>query len=270
VRSSDSPRRLSLTALTGRPVRVPHQGRRAGWLRDLVVDLTRSPVPVTGVVVGDFQGRWSVPAEQVTVVPPDSVDLRDAGEQAHEPLAPAPHELLLVRDVLDTRVYDVARRRSVRVGDVWLDLAENGSLTVAGLELGPEAVLRRLGLRRRRAAPARLVPLSQVHLTSLHGHRVQLDTPTSSVHALEGPELAHLLTHLPMSSAADVARRLPADRVSRAVESLHPHLADRLGHALTDGEAPSSRRWRRTAGWRVYRPRDRGGRRRADPPAARP
>ena len=235
-----------------------------------MVDLSATPAPVTGVVVGNRWGRWSVPWREVALVPPNAVRVpRGSGAPSEQPVAVTPHELLLVRDVLDTRVYDVVGRRSVRVGDVWLDLGADGSLVVAGLEVGARVFLRRLGLRRERVPPTRLLSLSEVHLTSQNGHRVQLATPSSSVHGLEGADLAHLLTHLPMASAADVVRQLPAPSALEAVEHLHPHLADRLRHALDGGAtAVSRRRLRRTAGWRIYTPTDDEDRR-SRPPGSR-
>jgi hypothetical protein len=235
-----------------------------------VADLSCAPASVTRVVLGDFQGRWAVPWSDITLVTPDSLRMADdTVGAAREPLALSPHEVMLVRDVLDTRVYDVRRRRSVRVGDVWLDQGDDGALSVAGLEVGSEVFLRRLGVRRR-VVPSRPLPLSEVHLTSLNGHRVQLATPSSSVHGLAGPDLAHLLTHIPMSSAVDVVRHLPAGSVSQAVEHLHPHVVDRLRHALDGGATAPSRRLRRTAGWRTYRPGGGDVSRRTRAPGSRP
>lgn len=256
--------------MTGRPVRAGEPEHRIGWLRDLVVDVSHAPASVSRIVVGDFQGRWSVPWTGLVLMDADAVRVLEPPEgPVPEPLVLAPHELMLVRDVLDTRVYDIPRRRTARVGDVWLQQEADGSLVVEGLEVGAEVLLKRLGLRRR-GGPSRLLPLSQAHLTSLHGHRVQLATPGSSVHGLDGPDLAHLLTHLPLTSAVDVVRQLPAHSVERAAQHLHPHLLDRLGHALDGGGAAPSRRLRRTDGWRTYRPETCDGNRRARKPGARP
>jgi hypothetical protein len=254
VRPSDRPRWLSLASLPGRAVQAVGQdgtGHRVGRLRDLVVDLSFSPARVTAVVVGDHQGRWRVPWPAVTLEA-SSVWLA-AATAAREVPAPGPHELLLVRDVLDTRVYDMPGQRAERVGDVWLDHLPDGSAVVAGLEVGPAVLLRRLGLGRWVPGPVQLRQLSQVHLTSAHGHRVQLATPGSSVHSLSGEDLAQLLTHLPVTAAADVVRHLPDGTVSQAVDQLHPHVHSRLRHALGGGTGPG-RRFRRTAGWRLYRP----------------
>jgi hypothetical protein len=247
---------LSLASLTGRPVHLVSTdgvGRRLGRLRDLVVDVSDSPVRVTAAVLGAFRTRWSVPWPQVVMGQSHSLQVHEDGA-AHEPPLLGPHELLLVRDVLDTRVYEPEGRRSVRVGDVWLEPLPDGSMAVAGLEVGPEVMFRRLGLGRSRPGTGDLLPLSRVHLTSANGHRVQLATPTSSVHTLSGEDLAHLLTHLPVAAAADVVRQLPDRAVAQAVDHLHPHVVSRLRHAL-GGMVEPGRRFTRTAGWRLYRPR---------------
>jgi hypothetical protein len=179
---------------------------------------------------------------------------------------------MLARDVLDTRVYDVPGRRAVRVGDVWLEHDSRGRLVVTGLEVGTRVVLRRLGLgsHSRGTGAVGLLSLSQVHLTSRRGHQVQLATPTSSVHELDATELAHLLTHLPTSSAADVARALPDEVVAGAARHLHPHVLRRLRHVLGGDEPARPRRIARTAGWRLNRPRPRGAGRGERPPPPLP
>lgn len=266
-------RHLRLTSLVGRRV-LSASGHRVGWVRDLVADLGSAPVPVTGVVVGDFHGRWTIPW---AAVGPDVSDvLRCADAAAVPPPTPATpptpttpperpepdldtHQLMLVRDVLDSRVYGVTSRRSARVGDVWLTHRADGRLEVAGLEVGTGVVLGRLGLRPRHdfEESATLLPLSDVHLTSARGHQVQLATPTSPVHRLDPHELAHLLTHLPVTSAADVVRHLPAERADAAARHLHPHVLSRLAHALSGRASLHHRRVRRTAGWRLNRPAER-------------
>jgi hypothetical protein len=221
-----------------------------------VVDLSGPSAPVTAAVLGDSQGRRRVPWRQLGLHPRAALRLTGGagGSPERGAVRLGEHEVMLVRDVLDTRVYDVPRRRVVRVGEVWLDLLADGSFTVAGLEVGLRSLLPRLGLRRHAPAAVALLPLTQVHLTSPHGHRVQLATASSSVHTLRGADLAHLLTHLPASAAADVVRELPEPTVAPAVGHLHPHVADRLDHALHTATAAPARRWRRTAGWRLNRP----------------
>ncbi len=82
-------RHLRLTSLVGRRV-LSASGRRVGWVRDLVADLGAAPVPVTGVVVGDFHGRWTIP--WVAVAPDVSDVLRCADDAPPYPRRPrGPH-----------------------------------------------------------------------------------------------------------------------------------------------------------------------------------
>lgn len=245
-----------LTSWVGRPLRLG-AGRRA-WVRDLVVDLAASPAEVTAVVVGDFSSRrrvdWSAVVGDPTPGRPEEESETEDGGTVR-----SPSEVLLVRDVLDSRVYDVGRRRTARVGEVWLD-DRDGRLFVLGLDVRLGAAVERLRRsdRRGRTPPVGgLLDLSSVHLTSRHGHRAQLRSSTAPVHRLRGVDLAHLLTHLPVDSAADVARHLPTPHVQVALGHLHPHVRDRVQRALqSDGAPARTVRTRRTDGWRLYRPRE--------------
>ena len=166
-------------------------------------------------------------------------------------------ELLLVRDVLDCRVYVVSERQSARVGEVWLEPGEGTTLSVTGVEVGIGVILRRLGPRRRRrpVSGVRLLRLDQVHLVSGRGHIVQLSTDASPAQHLAPHELAHLLTQLPSRLAVDVLRRVPAARSQAAVEHLHPRCGPTWVEPSTVARSPR-RRFRRTAGWRMNRPPD--------------
>jgi hypothetical protein len=141
---------------------------------------------------------------------------------------------------------------------VWLGQLPDGRLEVAGLEVGTGVVLGRLGLRSRHdfEESEAVLPLADVHLTSARGHQVQLATPTSPVHTLDAHELAHLLTHLPVTSAADVMRHLPQERATAAAKHLPPHVLSRLAHALGGRASLRHRRLGRTAGWRLNRPEE--------------
>jgi hypothetical protein len=209
------------------------------------------------VTVGDFRDRWVVPWSEVDEVGPDGVRLvhdRPADERLTTPVGA--DELLLVRDVLDCRVYLVRQRGVARVGDVWLERTPGRGMSVAGVEVGIRVMLRRLGLRRRsRDHDPLVLPLSEVHLVSGRGHVVQLGTSASPVPGLVPGELAHVLTHLPARSAADVVGRVPAARTPDTTERLHPHVRDHLGRAV-EGRPASVRRYRRLAGWRLNRPSD--------------
>jgi hypothetical protein len=63
---------------------------------------------------------------------------------------------LVARDLMDAQLVSADRRRIGRVADVVLVPAADGELRVAGLEVGPQAVLGRLSARLRAFAERRL------------------------------------------------------------------------------------------------------------------
>lgn len=254
---SSQPAMEPLTSWLGRRVEAG-TGRGAGAIRDLVVDLAEGHGVVTEVVVGRRRSTWRLRWADLERSG-DQLHLRARGAATQEPGTGS--SVWLVRDVLDGRVYDVERRRTARVGEVWLEQHAD-ELEVVGLELGARVALRRVGpsrgRRSGRPAPARLVPLTRVHLMSRRGHRAQLDAPGSAVHRLDPDDLAHLMTHLPTGAAVQVARTVASDNVDQAARRLHPRVAQRLDEALRPGPQHRRRpRLRRTDGWRVFPPRER-------------
>lgn len=187
-------------------------------------------------------------------------------------------ELLLGRDVLDSQVVDLAGRRLSRVSDVLL-ADEGGTFTVVAVDLGLGALLRRLGLARLgdRLEPV-LVAWNDLHLASARAHRVQLATSTDSMRRLDPDALAEVVTRLGTAPATDVLRTVGPTRSAHALDASHDFHRRRLVRALSPDEAQrviaasavevgrsleqargepaaQNRRFRRTAGWRIHRPR---------------
>ena len=217
--TADPPRTVvPLTALIGVPVRDA-TGRRTGWVRDVVARVSAREAQVTGLVLGDLRGRWVVPWSDLDVSRLARFTLTHAvAREQRQSIPLETDELLLVRDVLDRRVYVVSDRQNARVGEVWLDPSEGTTLSVAGVEVGIGVVLRRLGPRRRRSVSGvRLLRLDEVHLVSCRGHLVQLTTNASPAMHLAPPDLAQLLTLLPPRLAVDS----PAPGAGDAVEGRH-------------------------------------------------
>lgn len=167
----------------------------------LLVRRRRAPgllVPWTAVV--EF-GRHGVLLNDGigTAVPfgPDGAGLRD-------------HEILLLRDVLDTQVVDIVGQRLARVSDVVLNRTADGRLELVGAEVGfGGGVLRRLGLHRLAVrAGDDVVDWTDLHLTSERGHTVQLNTPPrSAVHHLDESGLVALVDRLDVESLPRFWRR---------------------------------------------------------------
>jgi len=194
----------------GRTVRRG-DGTRIGKLDDLIVGLgeTGPFVVALRVRVGP-RSRRRVPWPAVTSFAEEVVITADPVEDGL-----ADDELLLARDVLDTQIFDLGGRRLTRVADIEL-VWRDRELRVVGVDIGAAPLLRRLGLSvfARRAAP-KVIPWNELHLTSVHGHEVQLETPTARVHTLSEEELAQL------------GARLPPHARSRLYARIRPHAAAR-------------------------------------------
>jgi sporulation protein YlmC with PRC-barrel domain len=190
-----------LSEIVGRPV-SDEQGRPLGRLRDLGVGVGVVP-RVTCVYAGDR----GAPAPVRSKVRVDGV-----GVLAPQAPGVGAEELRLARDVLDRQVYDAGGRRLTRVGDVVLD-RQGEILTVAGIDTGTAAILRRIGLRRA-AARCRLsvAAWSNVHLLSGLGHELQLRVSGSAVHRLDNAALVELVRRSAVGQGEAVLAALGQER----------------------------------------------------------
>jgi sporulation protein YlmC with PRC-barrel domain len=177
---------LRLSEVVGNDV-ADAQGAAIGRLVDLVVRLEPHPQVVRLRIrlgrrrVADvaWQGVESFDAAGVRLRP----------EAAPKVLGLSEHELLLDRHVLDAQIVNLAGKCLTRVGDVELALRD-GSLTVTGVEVGAEPLLRRLGLHfiARRASCAS-IRWADLHLTSERGRHIQIaaGAPATTV----APQASH-------------------------------------------------------------------------------
>jgi hypothetical protein len=117
----------TLTGLLRTPL-ADESGAYVGRPGEVIADASHRPPVITGV---EIHGRrmWLKPGPVV-----------ERGEP--------PGGLLLVRDVLDVQVLDHEGRHRGRVGEVELELSEDGTIVVAAVETGLRPVLRRLGFGR--------------------------------------------------------------------------------------------------------------------------
>ncbi|MDX6547096.1 MAG: hypothetical protein QOG33_646 [Gaiellales bacterium] len=159
-----------LTELLGLEV-LDHTGRSAGRLHDLVVMIDSDRPPVIGGVV---RGDGRVRPLSLTGAEPIALSFADGTDV---------DGLWLVRDMLDTQVYDISGHCISRVGDVELTV-QAGNLVVAAVDVGLAPVLRRLGF----AALARLArprPLAwgELHPLSKRGHSLVFAADPERAHA---------------------------------------------------------------------------------------
>jgi hypothetical protein len=173
---------LRLTSLLGVEVRCG--GLLLGRLRDLgALDRGRRP---------RISSAWARHRRGISTgldltagfeITDDGLELpAEAGEVSAEGAG-----LLLARHVLDAQLVDLKEKRLVRVGDVILD--DGGGLRLAGVEIGPGPVLRRLGLGRLGAREhSETIAWSDLHFTSARADTLQLTVPRASIRHISEEE----------------------------------------------------------------------------------
>jgi sporulation protein YlmC with PRC-barrel domain len=236
---------LSLSRELGQDVEAA-DGRVVGRVADLSVRLggTEGPHLVARLLVRRRHERGVlVPWGDLASFEHTGVLLRPEAEvsrltEPRDTFELEPDELLLVRDVLDTQIVDVAGQRLARVADVVITRTPDERLELVGVEVGMGSVLRRLGLRR---AAARVgddvVAWTDLHLTSERGHAVQLATPRAAVHHLDAAGLATLVAHLDTPAAVEVLADAGPEVAAGAVLGSHPAVGERVLRAMPSDAA---------------------------------
>ncbi|GAT08117.1 magnesium transporter [Mycolicibacterium novocastrense] len=232
---------LLLSRIVRREV-VGQDGRTIGR----VADVTARPDGDAGlplaehVVLSRRRGHQVlVPCHAVNFVHPQHIRLNAEGESLSVAAGClADDEIMLVRDVLDTQIVDITGQRLTRVADVVLARRHDGRLEVVGVEVGFDAVLRRLGLGwLAKRLPADAVAWTDLHLTSERGHTIALGTPRSAIHLLDPRALAALVARLDTESAAEVLGTKEAAVAADVLQASHPADAERILRALTESKA---------------------------------
>jgi hypothetical protein len=156
---------LSLAALLGSPVRDP-DGHSVGELRDIVVKWTagNSHPPMTAIVMRTGRRDIVISARWLEVSAPASIRLRSAKAYARA-VRRQSGDVALAHDVLDHQIIDAVGTQMVRPSDVYL-ASVRGRVELVGIEVGPAALLRRLGPKRLRG---RIRPQRVIEWGSIHG-----------------------------------------------------------------------------------------------------
>jgi CBS domain-containing protein len=203
-------------------------GEPIGRIEDLIVRLDddRYP-PITGLVVRDGRRRFFVPARHVQSLnggarlASSTVDLA--------PFARRAGEVLLRRDVLDHQLIDITGRRIVRVNDVQLTRAE-GDYRVVGVDISPQALLRRLGPR---ALAGRVVGRQIIDWTDVQylasAAPVQLKVSYDRLAELHPVDLARIVDALSYRESAEIVAALDEETAAETLEEVSDErLADLL------------------------------------------
>jgi CBS domain-containing protein/dihydroneopterin aldolase len=237
---------IFLASILDQPVQGK-SGEVIGKLDDLIVRVDQHYPTLSGLIVRDGRRRFFVPARHLQALngaarlASSTVDL--------QPFARRNGEVLLRQDVLDHQLIDVTGRRIVRVNDVQLAQVE-GSFRVIGIDISPQALLRRLGPRAlagrivgrqiidwadaqylASAAPVQL-KVSYDRLADLHP--VDL---ARIVDALSYRESAEIVAALDNETAAETLEEVSDERVADLLEGMDQERAADILEEMTPAAA---------------------------------
>jgi magnesium transporter len=237
---------IFLASILDQPVQGK-SGEVIGKLDDLIVRVDQHYPTLSGLVVRDGRRRFFVPARLLQTLngtaklASSTVDL--------QPFSRRNGEVLLRQDVLDHQLIDVTGRRIVRVNDVQLASVE-GSFRVIGIDISPQALLRRLGPRAlagrivgrqiidwadaqylASAAPVQL-KVSYDRLADLHP--VDL---ARIVDALSYRESAEIVAALDNETAAETLEEVSDERVADLLEGMDQERAADILEEMTPAAA---------------------------------
>ncbi len=141
---------ISLAALLGSGVKDP-SGATVGRVRDVIVHWTTAAAypPVTALVVRAGRRDVTIGARWIEASGHSTVALHSSAAYARS-TEHRPGEVALARDVLDRQVVGADGADVLRPADVYLAYVRD-RVELVGIEVGPRALLRRLGPKRLRA-----------------------------------------------------------------------------------------------------------------------
>jgi magnesium transporter len=237
---------IFLASILDRPVQGK-TGEELGKLDDLIVRMDAQYPLVAGLIVRDGRRRFFVPGRLLQ-------DLNGTAKLASstvdlQPFNRRDGEVLLRQDVLDHQLIDVSGRRIVRVNDVQLARLEGG-FWVVGIDISPQALLRRLGPR---AFASRIVgrqiidwmdaqylaTATPVQLKVSYDRLADLNPVDLAriVDALSYRESAEILSALDNETAAETLEEVSDERVADLLEGMDQERAADILEEMTPAAA---------------------------------
>jgi len=205
---------ISLAALVGTDVQ-DSTGDSVGTLRDVVVHWTAATAypAVTAIVIRTGKREVVIGARWVELSAPATVRLRSSAAYARAVERHAA-EVALAHDVLDRQVIDVGGLELMRPADVYL-ASVHDRVELVGIEVGPRALLRRLGPRRLRSRvrPERVIDWAHIRSFSI------ARGPGGSVRGRRSGLAGKAGAGLELDVPASELRPLPASDVEAALEA---------------------------------------------------
>lgn len=200
---------LYLSQLLGKTIYF--EGKPYGKLVDMAVFENRPNPPVSKIEIKQ--------QKQKVTIAPDALLLKDNKlvlTTQHVPQLPYDHkDFYLAEDLLDKQVIDTDGKRLVRVNDIVLETG--AEMKVAGIDVGFDGVLRRLGLPFL-TVDKKVLPWSTIEALDYDTGTVRLKVKQKALSSLHPAEVADILEDAGTKERLGIIASMDAKQAARALE----------------------------------------------------
>jgi magnesium transporter len=228
-----------ISQLIGKPV-TDIDGKLVGSFKDFIVQVGKIPHPqVSLMLVKRGKKMFAISPADIVILTAPGIPVRKHVEEI-EVYRAAPHDLCLVRDVLDDQIIDVNGIRVVRVNDLELTTI-NGDIYVSNADVGSSGILRRLGLSRllswaesSRRWQYRPTYISWDNVELLDSGPLRLRVPGQRLSELHPADLAEILSDLSHVESGRILDAMDAESIAETLEEVEPEFQASLIEHLPD------------------------------------
>lgn len=233
-----------LSYLLGKPVKYS-SGERIGKIHDLIITFEGDFPEITAVVVKIGKKLYRADWKLVDTLEVKGLTLNLEGEDL-PPLYPKENEIFLARDILDKQIVDFQGNKVVRVNDLHIMPVE-GKFRVAGVDIGTNALLQRLGLEFltwfpekifHLNIPAKTIPWNYVQpLNPGDLSALKLTIPPEKLAKLHPADLADILSGLPGEEREKIFSTLDSETQAEALQEMDEDLQVSLLKNISEEQA---------------------------------
>ncbi|MCE1245101.1 MAG: CBS domain-containing protein [Firmicutes bacterium] len=221
------------------------EGRRIGRVGDMLTPQNETFPRITDISMRAGRKFYRIPWEKVKHVDHDGVIVKGKTGDFRE-LTGSQGNFFLKRDVLDKQIVDINGQRVVRVNDVQLNMVGR-ELRVAGVDIGTQGLLRRLGflgIAKTFAelfnfkATSNIIPWDAVQtIGSDPTSPIRLSTTHRNISTLHPADLADILEDLSGTERRKLFETLDTETAAETLEHLEEEAQLTLFASLPDEKA---------------------------------
>lgn len=190
---------------------IYYKGEYFGKIIDMAIFANRTLPPVSKIEILHDKKKITIPPQAIQIS--EGKIILTTNEF---PQLPYDHkDLYLSEDLLDKQVIDIDGRRLVRVNDVVLE--DGQELKVAGIDIGFDGILRRLGLGMIKVKPI-ILPWNVIEAFDYDTGTIKIKLKQNSLAKLHPADIADILEDAGTKERLGIVESLDAKQAARAIE----------------------------------------------------